>query len=85
MNASNCIPKAAAVKFTAGSIVVELEPAANGLVAAYIADTSGTRLLSEMIDPRKQSDDQIRSALLLDTASKDEIAQVLGGVHRLAA
>lgn len=77
--------KAPALKFSAGSIVVELEQAAHGMVAAYIADTSGTRLLSEMIDPRKQDDAQIRAALLLDTASKEEIAQVLGGVRALAA
>lgn len=78
-------PRPEPMKFTAGTIFVELEPAAHGMVAAYIADASGTRMLSEMIDPKKQTDDQIRVALLLDTASKEEIAQVLGGVHKLAA
>lgn len=85
INGAAPVAKAVALKFNAGTIVVELEPAANGMVAAYIADTSGTRLVSEMIDPKKQNDDQIRTALMLDTASTEEVAQVLGGVHKLAA
>jgi len=85
MNGAKPAIKAEALKFSAGTIVVELEPAANGMVAAYIADSTGTRLVSEMIDPRRQNEEQIRSALMLDTASSDEITQVLNGVRRLAA
>lgn len=72
-------------RFEADGMILEFEPAADRKVRVIVADTAGTRLLSEEIDPRAKSRDELRRMLLLDQAGEELVDRVVAQLHSLAA
>lgn len=73
------------VRFEINDLVLEMEPASQGMVKVFIVDGSGTRLLSEDIDPAGKTGADLRGMLMLHEASADQLDQVIGEMRRLAA
>jgi len=73
------------LRFQAAGLVLEMEAAENHRVTVFITDSNGNRLLSERVDPAKQSEADIRQALMLDDATPDEVKAVMDGLGSLAA
>lgn len=76
---------ASAERVTAGDVVLELERSESGLVTVYILDASGSRLLSEQINPAEADADSLRAALMLDDAPDDVVGVVQSKITALAA
>ena len=73
-------------RLEAGGLVFEIgAPDAEGAVSVVIADQQGVRLVTERIDPTRQSVDEIRRILMLDAAEPGEAGRVLEGITTLAA
>ncbi len=73
------------VRFEINDLILEMEPASQGMVKVFIADGSGARLLSEDIDPAGKTGTDLRGMLMLHEASADQLDQVIGEMRRLAA
>ncbi len=72
-------------RFELDGMILEMESGDNNRVQVYIADSAGNRIVSEQIDTRKQSKDEISSRLLLDGAAPDVIASIFTRLNQLAA
>jgi HD-like signal output (HDOD) protein len=78
-------PSCPATRVEAGGFVLEMEADDAKGVTVFIMDSQGNRLLSEHIDPQKQSESEIRDILMLTDASEDEVQTVMNGISGLAA
>lgn len=73
------------LKFNTGALVLEAEKGTANKVKVFIADTAGTRLLSEEIEPGTVSRDDLKRTLMLDDAPDPLVDQVFTELRRLAA
>ncbi|MBL8745977.1 MAG: HDOD domain-containing protein [Phycisphaerae bacterium] len=83
--ATSSTPPAPTARFESSGLVLEVEAAGSHKVKVYVADASGNRLLSEEIEPRNRTPDEIRKILMLDTAPKELIDRVCNEMKRMAA
>lgn len=77
--------KAPTTKVNAGSMILEMEPAAGSKVRVYIADVAGVRLASEELEPQNVTRDELRRILMLDDASEQQVTEIESTLRRLAA
>jgi len=77
--------KTGPIRFQINDLILEMEPAARGLVKVYIADGSGARLFSEDIDPVGKSGTDLRGMLMLHEASAEQLEHVVAEMRKLAA
>jgi HD-like signal output (HDOD) protein len=73
------------LRLTAGPFSLMVEPADAGHVQVRIADAKGAPLLTERVHPGAQSENEIRTLLLLDGATPAEFAEVMRSLRSLAA
>ena len=78
-------PDTKTLRFQTNGMVLELEVTTGKRVMVYISDQTGNRLVSEEIDPKRQSEKQIRQLLMLDEVSAEDAEAVMGGITKLAA
>jgi len=78
-------PAVEPLRITAGTFLLELEPAPGGRVTVFVADAAGNRLLSETISPTRQTEMQIRQTLMLERADAEVMRRVMDGIRSLAA
>lgn len=77
--------KAGYQRFEASGLIFEIVPGEQKRVTVYVADASGVRLLSEEIDPRGKSPDELRRTLMLEESPQDVSQPILDHLTRLAA
>lgn len=64
---------------------IEIEPAQNNEVIAFIASQEGERLISCRVDPREETPHSIRNILGLEDASEEELDNLIDVMRSIAA
>lgn len=74
-----------ASRFDLGDMILEMERCDANRVTVFIADSSGNRIVSEQVNPKSQSREEICQRLLLSTAEPDVVASIFTRLSQLAA
>lgn len=72
-------------RYEADGIVLEFVPSIEHRVTVYLADGDGNRLLSEDIDPRNSTDEELRQVLMLGGAPDTVVGEIVGKLKAMAA
>lgn len=72
-------------RFETDGLVLEFVPAHDHRVTVYLADGDGNRLLSEDIDPRNRSVDELRQILMLGATPDTVVGEIVKKLNAMAA
>ena len=81
----NAAAAAPTLRFNTGALVFEAQKGTAKRVRVFIADTSGTRLLTEEFDPSTVAPAELRKTLMLEDASDAMVNDMMTEFRKLAA